>query len=321
MSRAVRAGLDFVAALDRGSLGGLARLCATDAVWWVDSGPDRRGGDPVLSPEGSGRFPLHGLMGMDAKLALMRELGPGAFPTGCRQIPRRVVAGARDCVIEVEGHGVHASGEVYANRYAFVFDVDEAGAITSVREYLDTIHAQHVVGDGSAIPRTTTEHPPAPALPEDLPAAARSVLGLWVALAEGDLERFAAPFAPDATWWTDSGRDRRRGRLYARGDIAANGPFHGVVPIADKLAAMRARVGSGAYASPAIAVTPRRVIADDELVAVEATGEALLGDGARYQNRYLWVADVGPDGIRQLREYCDTLHVAELMGYDAEVAR
>ena len=138
---------------------------------------------------------------------------------------------------------------------------------------------------------------------------------------KSDLDRFAAPFAPDATWWTDSGRDRRRGRLYARGDIAANGPFHGVVPIADKLAAMRARVGSGAYASPAIAVTPRRVIADDELVAVEATGEALLGDGARYQNRYLWVADVGADGIRQLREYCDTLHVAELMGYDAWLVR
>ncbi|GAB3057786.1 hypothetical protein [Micromonospora schwarzwaldensis] len=50
MTRAVRTGMDFISALDRGSLGGLARLCAPDATWWVDTGPDRRGGDPDLAP-------------------------------------------------------------------------------------------------------------------------------------------------------------------------------------------------------------------------------------------------------------------------------
>lgn len=41
MTRAVRAGMDFVSALDRGSLRGIAALCAPDATWWVDGGPGR----------------------------------------------------------------------------------------------------------------------------------------------------------------------------------------------------------------------------------------------------------------------------------------
>ncbi|SCF16089.1 Ketosteroid isomerase-related protein [Micromonospora haikouensis] len=269
MTRAVRAGMDFISALDRGSLGGLARLCATGATWWVDTGPDRRGGDPQLSPHGSGRFPLHGVMRMDDKLALMRRLGPTAFPTGCRQIPRRVVAGDDTCVIEVEGHGVHASGVEYANRYGFVFDVDATGAIVAVREYLDTVHAQQVVGGGAPVPRSSLDHPVAGDAPDpgDPPPAVAAALAMWPALARGDLDTF------------------------------------------------------GGHRSPAVTVTPRRWIADDTLVAVEAVGDAVLADGARYQNRYLWIVEVRADGIGEVREYCDTLHIADLMGFDAEVGR
>ncbi|MFF5225667.1 nuclear transport factor 2 family protein [Dactylosporangium sp. NPDC000521] len=323
MTRAVRAGMDFVTALDRGSLGGLARLCAPGATWWVDTGPDRRGGDPAVSPGGSGRFPLHGLMLMDDKLALMRSLGPKAFPTGCRQIPRRVIAGTDVCVIEVEGHGTHASGLEYANRYAFVFDVDAAGAIVSVREYLDTIHAQHVVGAAAPVPRTALDRVPGPGGQQPGSRAEELALALWPALARGDVDAFGALFGAGATWWTDSGRDRERGRQHRTGDITANGPFHGTVAIADKLTAMRARIASGAYASAAVTVTPHRWVADDTLVAIEASGDATLGGGPgspnRYQNRYLWVVDTAPDGITQVREYCDTLHIADLMGYSAEV--
>ncbi|MBO4205705.1 nuclear transport factor 2 family protein [Micromonospora echinofusca] len=323
MTRAVRAGMDFISALDRGSLGTLARLCAPGATWWVDTGPDRRGGDPDLAPHGSGRFPLHGVMRMDDKLALMRALGPAAFPTGCRQIPRRVVAGDDTCVIEVEGYGVHASGLEYANRYGFVFDVDPAGAIVSVREYLDTIHAQQVVGGGAAVPRSTLDDPPARRTPDpgEHPPAVATALALWPALARGDLDAFGALCTADATWWTDSGRDRRRGRLPGRADATADGPLHGTVTIAAKLAAMRARLATGAYRSTAVTVTPHRWLADDTLVAVEASGDAVLADGSRYQNRYLWIVDVQPDGIAAVREYCDTLHLADLMGLDAEAGR
>ncbi|MFI2714048.1 nuclear transport factor 2 family protein [Micromonospora sp. NPDC018662] len=323
MTRAVRAGMDFISALDRGSLGGLARLCAPDATWWVDTGPDRRGGDPDLAPTGSGRFPLHGVMRMDDKLALMRALGPGAFPTGCRQIPRRVVAGDDTCVIEVEGYGVHAGGLEYANRYGFVFDVDPAGAVVAVREYLDTSHAQHVVGGGAAVPRSSLDRRPARAAsgPAAAPRPLRAALAMWPALARGDLDAFGALFTADATWWTDSGRHRDRGRLHGWGDLDANGPFHGRVPMTAKLAAMRARLAGGAYRSAAVEVTADRWVVDDTLVAVEAHGDATLGDGSRYQNRYLWIVDVRAGGIAEVREYCDTLHIADLMGFDAEVGR
>ncbi|WP_433605672.1 nuclear transport factor 2 family protein [Dactylosporangium sp. CA-139114] len=309
MTRATRAGMEFISALDQGSLGGLGRLCAPGATWWVDTGPDRLGGDPRRAPHGSGRFPLHGLMAMDRKLALMREQGPGMFPSGCRQIPRRVVVGDDWCVIEVDGHGVHANGRTYANRYGFVFDVDERGAITSVREYLDTMHAQDVIGGGAPVPRTGLERVPEAGEPLPEPVAA-----MWPALARGDIDAFGALFADDATWWTDSGRDRRRGRHHGRGDIDANGPFHGTVAMADKLAQMRRRLAGGAYRSAAVTVTPHRWLADDTLVAIEASGDALLRDGGRYQNRYLWIVDVRDHRIAAVREYCDTLHLADLMG-------
>lgn len=323
MTKAVRAGMDFISALDQGTLGGLARLCSPEATWWVDAGPDRRGGDPLLSPRGSGRFPLHGLMRIEAKLALMRELGPAAFPTGCRQIPRRVISGDRTCVIEVDGYGRHASGLTYANRYAFLFDVDEDGLVTAVREYLDTAHAQHVVGDDAPIPRTALDVPAARDL-LDLAGEPRTVvqaLALWPLLADGQLDDFASLFTADATWWTDTGRNRELGRQHRTGDITANGPFHGTVPVAAKLAAMRSRLASGAYRSSAIDVRANRWIEDDGLVAIEATGEALLANGERYQNRYLWVIDVRADGIAGVREYCDTLHIADVMGVEGEVGR
>ena len=138
-------------------------------------------------------------------------------------------------------------------------------------------------------------------------------LDLWPALARGDIDAFGALFADGATWWTDTGADRNLGRFHKPGDIAVS-PLHGVVPMTRKLAAMRARVASGAYASAAVTVTPHRWIADDTLVAIEATGEATLAGDLRYQNRYLWVVDVRPDGIHQVREYCDTLHISDLMG-------
>ncbi|MFT4008971.1 MAG: nuclear transport factor 2 family protein [Nocardioidaceae bacterium] len=319
MPRAVRAGMDFISALDQGTIGGIARLCAPGATWWVDTGPDRPAGDPVAAPQGSGRFPLHGTMDLGVKLDLMRELGPAAFPTGCRQTPRRVIGGDRMSVIEVDGHGVHASGAVYNNRYAFVFDTDATGAITAVREYLDTIHAQQVVGGGAPVPRAElVSGDSRPPLGDGFDPVAAPAVALWDLLAQGDVDGIEAIVKPDGTWWTDSGCDRRRGRLFGRGDIAANGPFHGVVPIADKLKAMRDRLASGAYQAT-IRVTPHRLVVDGDLVAIEASGDADLAGGLRYQNRYLWVLELHDGRLRAVREYCDTLHIADLMGFPHEV--
>lgn len=321
MTLAVRAGMDFIAALDQGNLGRVRKTVATGATWWVDTGPDRRGGDAGASPHGTGRFPLHGTMDMEKKLSLMGELGPSSFPTGYRQIPRRVIAGEFDCVIEVEGHGIHASGDVYENRHGFLFDVNEDGKITSVREYLDTIHAHQILGEGTqAPPRVALKYgdsrPPLnPATP--LPPEGAKALALWPALAEGDIDAFEAEFHSGATFWTDSGLNRARGRFTENGDARINGPFHGRVPIAEKAALMRERLNAAGYTSPGVTVTPHRIICDGNLIGIEASGQASFGD-SRYQNRYLWVVEADADGIHQAREYCDTLHIAELMGFPHE---
>ena len=51
----------------------------------------------------------------------------------------------------------------------------------------------------------------------------------------------------------------------------------------------------------------------EALVAVEAE-DPPLANGRVYQNRYVFVIEVGDTGIRQVREYCDTLHIVDATG-------
>jgi ketosteroid isomerase-like protein len=90
-------------------------------------------------------------------------------------------------------------------------------------------------------------------------------------------------------------------------------PFHGVVPMSEKIDYIRSRVASS-YEGRTITVTPYRFITGGSRVAAEAVGHAILGNGRTYQNRYLLIADVESGRVTQLREYCDTLHVADVTG-------
>lgn len=319
---AVRVGRAFIEALDRGSLRDLAALCADDATWWVDTGPDRAAGDWQDSVRELDRFPLHGRVRVDAKLGLMRALGPSVFPTGVRQLVERAFGTDRRAVVELEGDGVHSSGRLYRNRYGFVFELDADGQISEVREYLDTIHAFDVLGTGPLPSRTALAPPavrsPAVRSPADGPSS-RSVelaMALWPALSSGDLDAVGALFARDARRWVDSGTDRDHGARTRRNGSPDGWPFHGTVLMVDKLADMRSRLAAS-YRSPGVTVAPISWFESDGLVAVEAKGHADLSAGTAYQNRYLFVIEVGVDGIREVREYCDTLHVADIMGKDA----
>lgn len=313
---AVRAGRAFVEALDRGRVGELAALCADDATWWVDTGPDRAAGDWRAPAREQISFPLHGRVRVDHKLALMRSLGPTAFPSGVRQHVERAFGTDRRAVVELDGDGVHASGRPYRNRYGFVFELDDEGRISQVREYLDTIHAFDILGDGT-LPARTFLPPPGDASPTATgpSAPAEQVMAIWPALSRGDLGALGELFAPGARWWVDSGTDREHGARARHNGPPGGWPFHGSVLMTDKLADMRGRL-TASYDSPGITVVPISWLAADGLVAVEASGHAELSAGTAYQNRYLFVVDVGEDGIREVREYCDTLHVADIMSND-----
>jgi ketosteroid isomerase-like protein len=320
---AVRAGRAFIEALDRGRLRDLAALCAADATWWVDTGPDRVAGDrhgPARDLD-LDRFPLHGRVRVREKLDLMRSLGPSVFPTGVRQLVERAFGTVQRAVIELEGDGVHASGRPYHNRYGFVFELDADGQISQVREYLDTIHAFDVLGAGQ-LPTRTALAPPTGRSPVAGPSSrpVELAMAIWPALSNGDLDALDALFAPGARWWVDSGTDRDHGSRTRHNGSPDGWPFHGSVLMVDKLADMRGRL-TASYRSAGVTVVPIAWFEADGLVAVEAAGHADLSAGTVYQNRYLFVIEAGADGIHEVREYCDTLHVADIMAIDVGLAR
>lgn len=309
------AGRAFVEVLDSGRIGKLAGLCAPDATWWVDTGPDRAAGDwqrGVNDPRHG--FPLNGRVRVDAKIAVLRELGAGLFPNGLRQQVERAFGDDRRAVVELEGQAVVGSGERYWNRYGFVFELDDEGRIEAIREYLDTAHSFALLGGEVLPPRTVAVDDPVPVDVEPSPVGPAAVASaVWPRLSAGDIDGLGELFAPVATWWVDSGFERDRGARDRLNGPPQGWPLHGTVLVADKLADMRARLSAGDR-SPAVAVTPITVLTVGDLVAIEAVGHADLADGAVHQNRYLWVIEVAGNVIRELREYCDTLHVTDVMG-------
>jgi len=317
--RAVEAGIAFVRTLhDAGFDDRAARLRALvtdDATWWVDTGRDRAAGVRGHDPGDARPWPLHGLMGFDAKLELVARVAPGAFPDGVgARVSTRAFGTDDVALVEAEGDGLHASGKRYRNRYAFVFDVSDDG-ITSVREYLDTLHAEDVFG-GDPPSRPTVAPPPEDR--EPLIPASRSeelALALWEPLAAQDVDAFGALFRPGATWWTDSGTDRDAGGFDVVEQPPPPGtwPLHGVVPMSAKLDAMRARLVEG-YGGATLQVTPVRIFGEGPLVALEAEGYCALPNGRVYQNRYCFVVEAYDDGIEQVREYADTLHIVDATG-------
>lgn len=317
-SSATEAGLAFVAALDDASVAQrterLRRLVAPGATWWVDTGRDRLAGRHGHDPRDRRGWPLHGTIPMDEKLEIVARFGPSLFPKGLgRRVATRAFGGDRVALVEAYGDGEHRSGKRYRNRYAFVFELD-GDRIVAVREYLDTLHAEDVLGDERPSRRTEPEAPAPRAPLEPGTGAEELALALWPALADGDLSAFGRLFAPGATWWTDTGLDRERGGHDADSGLPRRWPLHGVVPIAEKLAYISARREEG-YRS-AVTVTPTRCVSEARLVLVEAEGYARLANGLAYGNRYAFLVETAADGIRQVREYCDTLHIADVMGLD-----
>jgi ketosteroid isomerase-like protein len=313
--RAAQLGLAFVNALDEAQLDErteqLRELVNDDATWWIDTGRDRVAGQRAHNPGDERPWPLHGTMPMSEKLEFVRRIGPEIFPQGLgRRIVSRSFGNDDVALVEAEGSGMHASGKAYRNRYAFVIDV-VGERIQSVREYLDTLHADDVFGSERASKRTT-----APAPTTALAAVARTdnewlVLSLWPALAASDIDAFGACFHADGSWWTDTGTDRDRGTFDVYGGPADGHPLHGVIPIAEKLDYMRGRLSSG-YAAASIDVTPIRLFSDGDLIALEAESFAKLSNGLVYQNRYVFVVEMQESMIKQVREYCDTLHVIDV---------
>jgi ketosteroid isomerase-like protein len=65
---------------------------------------------------------------------------------------------------------------------------------------------------------------------------------------------------------------------------------------------------------PPYKVIAQRIIADGDVVAVEAVGQNTTPDGKVYNNAYCWVCRFQDGKIRELNEYMDTDLVTRTFG-------
>jgi len=306
-------GRELVAALNDPTSAGRAAqlrdLVAPGSTWWCDTGCDRVAGRWWRSPGAVPSSPLHGTLPMARKLELLEREDP-SVPGPGRWTVLRSFAAAGTAILEVQSDCAAAGGMRYANRHAFVLEATD-GRIVAVREYLDTLYAADMLGAGCRGERRVA--PPPADVPPIAPAGRTEelALALWEPLAANDVDGFGAPFAPEGTWWTDTGAARALGAFERLNLPPLSYPLHGRIPIQAKLDAMRAG-RSASPSRPSLRVTPLRLVSQDDLAALEAESYCELPSGRVYQNRYVFVFEAGAAGIREVREYADTLHIADV---------
>ena len=103
-----------------------------DAASWRAMG--REGGLPM-----SGEMDKQGI-------ARLIESVKASFPDGMKLTPTGWTAEGDRVALEMESYGMKSSGTVYNNCYHFLVTVS-SGKITTIREYLDTLHVKQVFID------------------------------------------------------------------------------------------------------------------------------------------------------------------------------
>lgn len=100
-------------------------LLSDDATWWV-----------------GGNFPLSGTRSKKEMCEMLTAVTAN-MPSGLTLSPRGITAEGERVAVEAESYGKHTNGRTYNNHYHFVFVVRD-GSIHTIREYLDTMHANWV---------------------------------------------------------------------------------------------------------------------------------------------------------------------------------
>ena len=109
----------------------------------------------------------------------------------------------------------------------------------------------------------------------------------------GDVDRIMAGLSDDASWWVS-------------GNIAGMSGTNSK----QQFGALLRAVGP-MYKHGALRITPSSMIAEGNLVAVEAESFAELTTGKTYNNQYHFLVEVAGDKVRRVKEYSDTHHMLE----------
>lgn len=118
----------FFSNISSGDMDALIGLLSDDVSYWV---------------AGSGS-----LSGMHDKAAIEKLMPQFSqlFPDGMKLNPLAMTAEGDRVAVEAKGGGKTGSGKAYANRYHFLFEINDAGKIKTVNEYMDTAHVIEVFG-------------------------------------------------------------------------------------------------------------------------------------------------------------------------------
>jgi ketosteroid isomerase-like protein len=131
----------------------------------------------------------------------------------------------------------------------------------------------------------------------DIESNKRVVSEFIEAVYAGDMERVAAVLAEDAHW-------HFHGRLPVCGDYGSRREI---------LEDMLGREAMPLYEPGSLTVEVKSMIAEGDTVAVEWRGRGRSVKGGTYDNDYSFFFEVRDERITSLREYCDTLHVSDVL--------
>jgi ketosteroid isomerase-like protein len=136
--------------------------------------------------------------------------------------------------------------------------------------------------------------------PASRTAANKQLLqNVFEALAKGDSRPFVDAMDDDFRW-------------IMTGTTAWSGSYEGKQIVVSKLfGAMRAKIADR------ILTVPRRIVADGDLVVVEARGNNVTRDGKPYCNSYCFVFRLADGRLKELVEYFDTELVTSALGEPA----
>lgn len=94
----------------------------------------------VMGREGG--LPLSGKM-YKADIADLMNTVKNVFPDGMTLTPTGWTSEGNRVAVEIESYGEKVNGTVYNNCYHFLFELAD-NKITSIREYMDTLHVKSV---------------------------------------------------------------------------------------------------------------------------------------------------------------------------------
>jgi ketosteroid isomerase-like protein len=238
------------------------------------------------------------------KEALLRDLYgylASVLADGRRVIPLRFIADHDHVVVQAKGEMRTKAGQPYNNDYCLVYRLCE-GRIVEIREYCDSALTEAVLGpfppslrraDVQAIAAERTAPMNAG---EDAERGNRRIIQqIFDELAKSNPQPLLEHLSDDF-------------RFVIMGSSSWSRSYDGKKAVqAELFTPLRKRLGR-------ITTIPLRLIAEGDLVVVEARGQNTTSDGRPYNNSYCNVLRVEHGRITEWIEYCDTQLINFVLG-------